>query len=236
MARNRANAPAAVKDAPALDLSALAEASVTVRPRMGGGRFANNPFIPRVRASYDAAVAGQNGWRGNTVPGFSARELAAALRHAGTALQDDGIGVRIRFEYTDDEGTIVEHGNVKEVPEDDRPVTVKYLGNRRRVYLTEEQTADAIARGYFLRYKTGDNKGEIMTDADGNSRIDTAAYLADFAAPVNETGTDFTGGPNVGDGTVSEDFDNGDDEYDDDESDDEYDDESDDEDDDALTG
>lgn len=236
MARNRTNAPDAVRDAPELDLSALAEASVTVRPRMGGGRFANNPFIPRVRASYDAALAGQNGWRGNTVPGFSARELAAALRHAGTALQDDGIGVRIRFEFTNDEGSIVEHGNVKEVPEDGRPVTVKYLGNRRRVYLTEEQTADAIAREYFMRYKTGDNKGEVMTDADGNPRIDTAAYLAAFAPPVNETGTDFTGGPNVGDGTVGDDFDDiGDNGYDDEQDDDEYDDDADDADD-ALTG
>jgi len=210
MARTRSkDVPEAVKNAPPLDLAALAANVVATKPRHGGGRFANNPYVQLVRDSYVATLAGRNGWSGNSIAGYHVRDFNSALRNAGQVLGIEGIGVRIRFEYTDDSGTIVETGNVREVPEDDRTVLVKFTGTRRRIYLDEDQVKDAIARGFVLRNK--DN--EIQTDKDGNPRVDAAAYLEATQPPV-ENG-------------------NGDaDEYDEDDEDDEYDEDEDDEDDD----
>lgn len=206
MARTRSkNVPDAVKNAPPLDLSALASATVVTTPRTGGGRFANNPYVGLLRESYALNQAHKNGWRGNAVQGFHVRELNGALRHAGTVLADEGIGVRIRFEFTDDEGNVVPTGDVRSVPEDDRTVLVQFTGTRRRVYLDEDQVKDAIARGFVLKNR----EGELLLDKDDNPRVDTAAYLkAIRPEPVN------------GD----------EDEYDEDEDEDEYDEDEDEED------
>lgn len=210
MARTRSkNVPDAVKNAPPLDLTALAASAVTTVPRTGGGRFANNPYVKLVRESYALNKARKNGWLGNTVQGYHVRDFNSALRHAGTVLADDGIGVRIRFEYTNDESAVVTTGNVREVPEDDRAVLVQFTGTRRRIYLDEEQVRDAIEGGYVMRNKDG----EILTDKDGNPRVDTAAYLAATQPPVeNGNGED-------------EEYDE-DDEYDEDEDDEDEDDEN----------
>jgi len=186
MARKRSqNVPDAVKNAPPLDLDALASSVIVTTPRTGGGRFANNPYVKVVRESYALTKVKRNGWRGNTVQGYHVRDFNSALRHAGTVLSDEGIGVRIRFEYTNDEGAIVTTGNVREVPEDDRAILVQFTGTRRRIYLDEDQVKDAIARGYVVRNKDD----EIQTDKEGNPRVDTAAYLAATQPPV-ENGDD----------------------------------------------
>jgi hypothetical protein len=175
MARTRSkDVPEAVKNAPPLDLTALASTVVVTKPRTGGGRFANNPYVKIVRESYALAQSKRNGWGGNTVAGYHVRDFNSALRHAGTVLTDEGIGVRIRFEFTNDAGEVVETGNVREVPEDDRFVLVKFTGTRRRIYLDEDQVKDALARGFVMKNR----EGEILTDKDGNQRVDTAAYLA----------------------------------------------------------
>ncbi len=210
MARTRSkNVPDAVKNAPPLDLTALAASAVTTVPRTGGGRFANNPYVKLVRESYALNKARKNGWLGNTVQGYHVRDFNSALRNAGTAVADDGIGVRIRFEYTNDEGAVVTTGNVREVPEDDRAVLVQFTGTRRRIYLDEDQVRDAIARGFVLRNKDE----EILTDKEGNPRVDTAAYLA--ATQPQDNGEDEENGE---DDEYDEDED---DEYDEDEDDDE---------------
>ncbi len=211
MARTRSkNVPDAVKNAPPLDLTALAASAVTTVPRTGGGRFANNPYVKLVRESYALNKARKNGWLGNTVQGYHVRDFNSALRHAGTAVADDGIGVRIRFEYTNDEGAVVTTGNVREVPEDDRAVLVQFTGTRRRIYLDEDQVRDAIARGFVLRNKDD----EIQTDKEGNPRVDTAAYLAATQPQVEVNGDEY-------DEDEDEDTDEDEDEYDEDEDEDE---------------
>lgn len=217
MARGRSNTPDQVKNAPPLDLAALAAQAVTVKPRTGGGRYANNPYVPLVRESYKLHMDRRNGWKGNTVPGFHVRDLNGALRHAGMTLNDDGIGVRIRFEYRNDAGELVEHGNVREVPEDGRDVTVKYLGTKRRVYLDDDQVKDAIERGFILTNKDG----EVQTDKDGNPRPDTAAYLRAMGTdePNGDTDDDADDDPDADDpdnGTFDDDDQVGNYEYDDD--------------------
>jgi hypothetical protein len=175
MARTRSkDVPEAVKNAPPLDLTALASTVVVTKPRTGGGRFANNPYVKIVRESYALTQSKRNGWGGNTVAGYHVRDFNSALRHAGTVLSDEGIGVRIRFEFTNDAGEVIETGNVREVPEDDRFVLVKFTGTRRRIYLDEDQVKDALARGFVMKNR----EGEVLTDKDDNPRVDTAAYLA----------------------------------------------------------
>jgi hypothetical protein len=185
MARTRSkDVPEAVKNAPPLDLTALASSVVVTKPRTGGGRFGNNPYIKLIRDSYALTMSKRNGWGGNTVAGYHVRAFNGALRHAGTALADEGIGVRIRFEYTTNKGEVVETGNVREVPEDEREVLVKFTGTRRRIYLDEDQVKDAIERGFVLRNR----EGELLLDKDENPRVDTAAYLA--ATQPQENGED----------------------------------------------
>jgi hypothetical protein len=208
MARTRSkDVPEAVKNAPPLDLTALASTVVVTKPRTGGGRFANNPYVKIVRESYALTQSKRNGWGGNTVAGYHVRDFNSALRHAGTVLADEGIGVRIRFEFTNDAGEVVETGNVREVPEDDRFVLVKFTGTRRRIYLDEDQVKDALARGFVMKNR----EGEVLTDKDDNPRVDTAAYLA--ATQPQENG--------------DENGDEYDDEYDEDEDEDDEDDEDD---------
>jgi hypothetical protein len=209
MARTRTtDVPEAVKNAPPLDLAALASSVEVTKPRTGGGRFGNNPYVKLVRESYALTQSKRNGWSGNRIPGYHVRAFNSALRHAGTVLTDEGIGVRIRFEYTDDAENVVETGNVREVPEDDRFVLVKFTGTRRRIYLDEEQVRDAIARGFVLRNRDG----EILTDKDENPRVDSAAYLAATQPPV-ENGN--------GDDEYDDEYDDEDDEGDEDDEDDE---------------
>ena len=215
MARTRSkNVPDAVKNAPPLDLDALASSIVVTTPRTGGGRFANNPYVKVVRESYAITKARGNGWRGNTIQGYHVRDFNSALRHAGTVLTDEGIGVRIRFEYTDDEGKIVTTGNVRDVPEDDRAVLVQFTGTRRRIYLDEDQVKDAIARGFVLKNR----EGEVLVDKDENPRVDTAAYLK-ATQPQVENGEEYD--ENGEEYDEDEDENGEDEEYDEDEDEDE---------------
>jgi hypothetical protein len=211
MARTRSqeNLPEAVKNAPPLDLAALAASVVVTKPRTGGGRFANNPYIKLIRDSYELVKAGRNGWIGNTVQGYHVRDFNGALRHAGNALTDENIGVRIRFEYTNNEGEVTETGAVRDVPEDDRAVLVKFTGTRRRIYLDEEQTRDAIAQGYILKKANGDP----LLDKDGNPKADGAAYLAATQPPAEN-------------GNGEDEYDEDEDEYDEDDEDEDEDDEN----------
>jgi hypothetical protein len=212
MARTRSqNVPDAVKNAPPLDLTALAANVVVTKPRHGGGRFANNPYVKLVRESYVATMANRNGWQGNSIAGYHVRDFNSALRNAGQVLGIEGIGVRIRFEYTDDNGTVVETGNVREVPEDERTVLVKFTGTRRRIYLDEDQVKDAIARGFVVRNK--DN--EVQTDKDGNPRVDSAAYLEATQPPVENGNGDADDEDEYDEDEYDEDEDDEDDEDDD---------------------
>jgi hypothetical protein len=80
-------------------------------------------------------------------------------------LANEDIGIRIRYAFQDDEGIEVEISRVRDVPEDDRPVLVKFLGRPRKIYLTDEQKAEALAHGFVLG--EGDKQ-----------KIDTSRYLA----------------------------------------------------------
>ena len=142
MANTRKNAPAAVTTAPPIDFASLAANVTTATITTGGGRFANNPFVPLLRASYDADQAGDNGWRQNVVPGYHVRELVAALRNAQMQLAGDEIGLRLRYAYTverDGADVAVENGRLDDVPEDDRSVNVMFLGRPRKVYGAKDE-------------------------------------------------------------------------------------------------
>ena len=172
MARTRKDAPETVKNAPPLDLASLASVVREEKVQAGGSRWANNPFVPLLRESFILDDGGENGWKGLDVAGSQVRELVAALRNAANQLANDEIGIRLRFAFDNDEGVPVEQGNllpdVKNnkpgVPEDDRLVTVKFLGRPRKVYLTDEQKAEARAHGF------------VIGEGDGQ-KIDTARYL-----------------------------------------------------------
>jgi len=134
MPRVRTDAPQEVLDAPALDLADLASTAQETTVRAGGGRFANNPFVPILEESFKIDQDGGNGWRVNRVLGAQVREFVSALRNAAQQLAEKEIGIRIRYEFRGDDEEITEVGNVKLVPEDARPVNVKYTGRPRKVY------------------------------------------------------------------------------------------------------
>ena len=134
MARTRKDAPQTVTAAPTFDFAAAAGNVRESAPTAGGGRFVNNPFVPVLRESFIADDAGENGWREVPVPGYHVRDMVSALRNATQQLAEEGIGVRIRYAYSDDGEPVKEHGDVKRVPEDDREVLVKFLGRPRKEY------------------------------------------------------------------------------------------------------
>ena len=151
MARTRKDTPATVATAPPVDFAKVAASARESAPVAGGGRFANNPFVDLLRKSFEADAAGDNGWREVTVSGYYVREIAAALRAATETLAAENVGVRIRYAYTEDDETFTEHGRLKDVtdkegnvqlgvPEDDRYVTVKFLGRPRRQRSAEDET------------------------------------------------------------------------------------------------
>lgn len=134
-----------------LDLASLVETSQPTTVRTGRNRFGGeaNPFIPIVRATFkeDTEVTG-SGWRENRLAASQVREFAAALRNAATFLADEGIGVRIKFEFRSNEddpeqGRVIEIGDLKRVPDDDRPVVVKYTGRTRKEYTKGEDDTEA---------------------------------------------------------------------------------------------
>lgn len=139
-----------VANAPKLDLASLAEEARETTVRTGRNRFGgkDNPYIPIVRETFeeDTKETG-SGWRENTVPAFQVREFAAALRNAAQFLTDEGIGIRIKYEFRTDEdskfkGEVAEIGDLKEVPDDDRPVAVKYTGRTKKQYGTNDETPE----------------------------------------------------------------------------------------------
>lgn len=142
MARTRTDAPDAVIDAPALDFAALASSAVRTEIRSGKNRFGgvNNPFIPLVRESYEEDTKEWgSGWRENSILGSQVRQMAAALRNAAQMLSDEGIGIRIKYEFRSDEdsewkGEVVEIGDARKVPEDERKVVIKYTGRTKKEY------------------------------------------------------------------------------------------------------
>jgi hypothetical protein len=164
MARTRKDAPTAVKDAPPLDFEALA-GTVIESKMIRAPKLVYNPFTNIVRESYLQDDAGENGVKAVEVPGFQVRALDRRLRAAAEQLANEDIGIRIRFAFTDDEGIEVETARVREVPEDDRPVLVKFLGRPRKTYLTDEQKAEALAHGFVI------GEGE-------KQKVDTSRYLA----------------------------------------------------------
>lgn len=164
MARTRKDAPTAVTEAAPLDFEALA-ATVQESKMVRTAKLAYNPFTALVRESYLQDDAGENGVKAVEVPGFQVRSLERRLRAAAEQLANSDIGIRIRYAYTDDEGVAQEITRVRDVPEDDRPVLVKFLGRPRKVYLSDEQKAEALEHGFVL----GDGEGR---------KIDTSRYLA----------------------------------------------------------
>jgi hypothetical protein len=164
MARTRKDAPTAVKDAPELDFEALAS-SVVESKMVRAPKIVYNPFTNILRESYLQDDAGENGVKAIEVPGFQVRTLERRLRAAAEQLANEDIGIRIRYAYTNDEGIAEEIARVREVPEDDRPVLVKFLGRPRKIYLTDEQKAEALEHGFVI------GEGE-------NQKVDTSRYLA----------------------------------------------------------
>lgn len=164
MARTRKNTPPAVAEAPELDFEALA-GSVQESKMVRTVKYVYNPFTNLVRESYLQDDAGENGVKAVEVPGYQVRALERRLRAAAEQLANEDIGIRIRYAYTDDEGVAQEISRVRDVPEDGRPVLVKFLGRPRKIYLSDDQKTEATAHGFVI--------------GEGDSqKIDTARYLA----------------------------------------------------------
>lgn len=179
--RPRVNPPPAVLAAEPLDFATLAEQAERAIVRTGSVKYGGpkNPFLPLVRQSYveDTERKG-SGWRSNMVTGAQTRELVKALREAAEWLSDEEIGIRFKYRFRNDDGDIVEQGNLidtknkrtgvvrKGVPEDDRSVEVKYTGRTRRGAEVPEDEEDESGNG------NGDEEEEITegeeedTDAD----------------------------------------------------------------------
>lgn len=164
MARTRKDAPTAVKDAAPIDFEALA-GTVTESKMVRTVKLAYNPFTNILRESYLQDDAGENGVKAVDVAGFQVRALERRLRAAAEQLANEDIGIRIRYMFTDDEGVVQEISRVRDVPEDDRAVTVKWLGRPRKIYLSDEQKAEALEHGFVI--------------GEGDSqKVDTSRYLA----------------------------------------------------------
>jgi len=145
--RSRQNPPAAVLAAEPLDFASLAEEAERTQVRTGSVKYGGpkNPYLELVRLSYqeDNEKRG-SGWRRNVVTGAQTRELVNCLREAAEWLTDEGIGIRFKYRFRNDDGDVVEQGNLRKtenkktgvvrdgVPEDDRNVEVKYTGRTRR--------------------------------------------------------------------------------------------------------
>lgn len=173
MARTRKDAPESVLNAPPVNLAILAETVREEKVSAGGTRWINNPFVALLRESYLLDDGGENGWKGFDVQGAQVRQVVAALRNAANQLANDEIGIRLRYSFVNDEGVQTEQGNLHAdeknarpaVPEDDRKVTVKFLGRPRKIYLSDEQKAEAREHGF------------IIGEPGDESKIDTARYL-----------------------------------------------------------
>lgn len=193
MARTPKNASTA--SAPAVDLADLAgKVTEDTMTTPGSKRWIGNPFVALLRESFLQDDAGENGVK--STPEVQAaqvkRQVLPALRNAAEQLANDDIGIRIKFYYVNDAGEVVETGNlgkfVKETHEDARAVRVKFLGRPKKVYLSDEQKAEAISRKF------------LQTDREGTPfeppRIDTAAYLQWVSAgrPENDDEDDADNG------------------------------------------
>lgn len=190
----------ATKAAP-LDVASLAT-SVREDKMLAGAARKYNPFVEILRESYIADDAGENGTRAIDVTGAQVGEAVKILRNAGEQLAEEGIGIRLRFAFQNDEGRLVEIGDVKRVPTGDVPVTVKFLGRPRKVYLTDEQRNDAISRGFTIEVPVVEN-GQPVLDENGQQKVDvrpdTAAYLKwldeeDQANESDVAGDEYNGG------------------------------------------
>jgi hypothetical protein len=129
---------------PALDLAALAE-SASEDTISTSTRFDNNPFIEKIRDSYNLEQAGQNGVKGVTVQGNQVATVVPAIRNAGQQLAEDGIGVAIRYRYRNNINAEVETGDIANVPTDERPVRVKFVGKPKRRRNTRNGSAASTA-------------------------------------------------------------------------------------------
>ena len=163
MARRPKN-PVATTLGPA-DFASLAETVREDNMATGGSRFANNPFVPLLRQSYEFDQVGKNGVKALDITGAQVAEVVVALRNAAIQLANEEIGIRIRYRFVQDDGTTVEIGNEKSVPKDERPVTVKFLGRPKKIYLTDAEKAEAVEHGF------------VIGEGD-KARPDTARYLA----------------------------------------------------------
>lgn len=144
MARTRKVVPEAVKTAPPLNFDLMVEevkeTTVQLRPAQEGGM----KLLPILRESFKLGEAGENPWRENRIEGRQVRQLGGAFRVASEILgkEEPAIGISIRYAFRNDEGEVVEIGNVRQVPEDERPVLVKYRGITRKDYSSADDTAD----------------------------------------------------------------------------------------------
>lgn len=178
--RTRKDPPPAVLAAEPLDFASLAEQAERTRVRTGSTKYGGpkNPFLPLVRQSYveDTEKKG-SGWRANFITGAQTRELVKALREAAEWLSDEEIGIRFKYRFRNDDGDMVEQGNLidtknkktgairKGVPEDDRPVEVKYTGRRRRGAEEPEDEEDESGTG------NGDDEEEITEDEEEDTDV-----------------------------------------------------------------
>lgn len=151
MARKSNTAPA-----PDFDINALTDETVADMPSRAvtaprSKRFDNNPFVDRVRDSFNAKKGRQV-----TVPGYHVKDVSFALRDAAEKLATESIGVRVVYSFGD---TVT--AKLKDVPVDtDTPVTVMYEGQERKRYLSADEKREAELMGF------GGSNGEKVRTSD----------------------------------------------------------------------
>jgi len=101
----------------------------------GPSKFANNPMVAVLRASWDerqkSIEAEEDELRGGkqlTVPGSAAREATGYIRNAAIQLASEGIGCRIVYKWDRDQGS----AKLSDVPQNETLVTILFSAKPRK--------------------------------------------------------------------------------------------------------
>jgi len=111
----------------------------------GPSKFANNPMVATLRASWDerqkSLDANEDELRGGkqlTVPGSVAREATGYIRNAAVQLADEGIGCRIVYKWDRDKSSAM----LSDVPQNETLVTILFSAKPRKGSGSGEDAAD----------------------------------------------------------------------------------------------
>lgn len=153
----------------AFDPSALVSEDISMPDAqrvVASRRWDVNPFVDILRDLVNRPGAGKQ----VRVPAIHAKEVASGVRDAAEKLTTEGVGgergvgARVVFIYTGDDGAEVRSTRVADLPTDDREVSVLYTTRERRRHLTPEDRAHAQLFGETFLTKDGKVNGKVYLD------------------------------------------------------------------------